>query len=177
MRCVRRSVSPEDKARYSSLICATLSSMPQVKTAGTILSYCALPDEVDLRELHDILLSEGKSICFPVCKSEGLMDAFIPVNNRWTKNAMGITEPERATSQYVTPDSIELILLPCLAFDCSCARLGQGGGYYDRYVPHAINAKTIAVAFEAQRVKSIPLIPGQDILPEVVVTEKEIYSR
>ena len=87
--------------------------------------------------------------------------------NRW-----GIREP-RATA-VIDPDEFDLVLVPGLAFTRDGARLGMGGGYYDRWLAHT-NAKTLGICAEAFLVTQIPLTPN-DVTVDAVVTETARYT-
>jgi 5-formyltetrahydrofolate cyclo-ligase len=79
-----------------------------------------------------------------------------------------------AASELVAPEEIDLVLVPCVAFDKNRNRLGHGAGYYDRYLPLCTRAKCIAVAFEAQRLPRV-VTDAHDRRMDAVVTEKKIY--
>lgn len=57
----------------------------------------------------------------------------------------GIPEPQ---SGYVDPETIDVVLVPMVGF-CGTARLGYGGGYYDRFLPKT-GALRIGIAFDEQ---------------------------
>ena len=83
----------------------------------------------------------------------------------------------------VVPDSheIELMILPGVGFSLDGARLGQGGGYYDRTLRAARSrAKAplgVGVGFEAQIVANLPVTPSDESV-DVLVTEKRlVYCR
>ena len=70
----------------------------------------------------------------------------------------------------------ELLIVPIVAFDRSGARLGYGGGYYDRSLEQLRRRKpTIAVgfAYSSQEVEKVP-IERTDQQLDMVVTENEI---
>ena len=177
IRSARRSLPRNLRDEYSQRICNSLTNIECIKSAQIIMSYSAMPDEVNLAPLHNDLVSEGKRLCFPFCVKNGIMTALFPEYGVWKKNSMGIDEPDPEHSRLILPEEIDLVLIPCLAFDSSRARLGQGGGYYDRFLPKAFNAVKIGVAFEVQHIANVPIVPGQDIYPELIVTENAIYSR
>ncbi len=77
-----------------------------------------------------VYLTEINSIvCVPVVCGPGLPLKF----RQWMpgipliRNAFGTSIPE--SGDLVEPD---LLIVPVVAFDSACARLGYGGGFYDR---------------------------------------------
>lgn len=69
------------------------------------------------------------------------------IDSRWK-----IPEPDPATSLKISPQEIDAVLIPLLAFDQNGYRVGYGGGYYDRFLPQC-SANTVKVGlsyFEAE---------------------------
>ena len=68
-----------------------------------------------------------------------------------------------------------LVIMPGVAFDKNCNRIGYGKGFYDKFLMKHPNARRMALAFELQR---IPLIPtdAYDIRPHCLITEEMIYD-
>ncbi|KAL3771740.1 hypothetical protein ACHAWU_010051 [Discostella pseudostelligera] len=52
----------------------------------------------------------------------------------WPRNKWGIPEPPLTTTNVAKPGDIDLLIVPGLAFDTNGHRLGQGKGYYDRFI-------------------------------------------
>ena len=67
----------------------------------------------------------------------------------------GILEPLPSAPE-ITPDNLDTLICPGIAFSPSGIRLGQGGGYYDRYLAKTINARLIGVAFDLQIQDMLP---------------------
>lgn len=80
---------------------------------------------------------------------------FIRVNHHTLlkPGAFGILEPE---GDAVAPSEIETIICPGLAFTTKGHRLGQGGGFYDRFLLKATQATTIGVGFSCQLIENLP---------------------
>ena len=77
----------------------------------------------------------------------------------------------------VPVEELDLILVPGVAFDKKCNRLGRGGGFYDRFldsVPPIV--KTCGVSFEAQVVRLVPTRPHDRAL-DAVITESRLILR
>lgn len=68
----------------------------------------------------------------------------------------------------------EVILIPLVAFNEKCFRIGYGGGFYDKYLKNKSILK-IGIAFEMQKIDFIP--ENHDIQLNYIFTEKRIYRK
>ena len=73
------------------------------------------------------------------------------------------------------PEQLDLVLVPCTAFDADCFRVGMGKGYYDRYLPRCTKAAKIGIALEVQRVPRAA-VDAHDQRLDAFVTERGIYT-
>ena len=167
----RAALTPEEREQASAAICRRLLEMPRVQQAKTVLSYRALPEEVDLSLLNDALRQRGVRLCFPVSLAGGVLQAWEP--GSWKQGRYGIWEPDRGDSVQVAPEELDLVLAPCVGFDKKRDRLGHGAGYYDRFLPQT-RAAAVAVAFEAQK---LPRVAADrfDRAMDAIVTEERVY--
>lgn len=169
----RQALSPAERAAYSRRICEQLLALPEMEAAATVMSYCARPEEAALSALHEALWARGKRLCFPVTQERGGMEAVCcAASGPWKTGAYGIREP--AGEHYVLPEEIDLIILPCVAFDETGTRLGWGGGYYDRYLARGTGALRIGAAFEVQRMAALPRAQW-DVPLSLLVTEEGVW--
>ena len=166
----REGLSPAERAARSEAICAQIRGTEAYRRAKTVLVYSAVGAEVDLSGL----LSDAKRFCFPCCVSKAEMEAMLP--GGWKTGAFGIREPDPARSELIDPAEIDLVLAPCAGFDEDGNRVGMGAGYYDRYLPQCVNAKVIAVAFEAQKLEAV-FTGKYDRTMDYIVTEERVYKR
>ncbi len=160
-----------DKDILSKEICERLVGLEEYKNAKNILCYASFTGEVDTKELLDRILKDGKNLFLPRCDVKNHTMQAIEVNALSTlkKGAYGIAEP---SGEGTAPEKLDLVIVPLVGFDRKKARLGYGGGYYDRFLPET-NAVRIAIAFSNQEVSEIP-IEKTDALLDIVVTEKEV---
>jgi len=86
-----------------------------------------------------------------------------------------ICQIRKKTAPNLLPEALDLVLVPCTAFDADCFRVGMGKGYYDRYLPRCKNAVKIGIAFEAQRVEHAA-VDEHDQRLDAYVTERGIYK-
>jgi 5-formyltetrahydrofolate cyclo-ligase len=82
---------------------------------------------------------------------------------------LGIPQPDPSTP-VVPLDSIDVFLVPGLAFDLEGERLGWGRGHYDRTLVRAPEALRVGYAFELQVVDRVP-VGADDQRIDVLVTE------
>lgn len=169
-----RELGEQKRLEYSLEICRRLLALPEIRLARHILSYMATPLEVDLGMLNTELAGMGKTAAFPAVLGDGFMEArVLGADGRLRRGSFGIREPEGG--DILPPEDIELVLVPCLAFDKGCMRLGHGAGYYDRYLPRCKNALFISPAFEAQKLERV-CAEGHDCRLHAVVTERRVYK-
>ena len=88
-------------------------------------------------------------------------------------SSMGISEPDTDTAEYVKPEELAAVIVPCVGFDGRRARLGHGAGYYDRYLPYCVNAVMIMAAFEEQRLNAV-CESEYDLRPDMLVTDSGV---
>lgn len=85
----------------------------------------------------------------------------------------GILEPTNETE--IDVSQIDLILIPGVAFDKNGYRLGYGGGFYDRLLPHFKEKPVIALAFDLQVIKVVPR-EAHDRKVSMLLTESTIID-
>lgn len=64
---------------------------------------------------------------------------------------------ELSDQPYVSPDNLDFLVCPCVAFDGEGNRLGYGAGNYDRYLSQLTHCRVLGVAFSEQCLDSIPV--------------------
>ena len=170
----RRALAPETRAAANAALCARLAALPSFRQARTILLYAAFGGEADLATLTETARGLGKTLAYPVCGENFSLTAAVPGEDGWEAGAYGIRTPILTKSRLLAPEELDLVLVPCTAFDAACRRVGMGKGYYDRYLPRCQNAVTLGVAFEVQRVERAAADP-HDWQLDSYATEEKIY--
>lgn len=163
----KRQFSGEQLDKLSRCIMERLLAHPKIQTAGTILIYHSLPDEVSTHNIIDTLLDKGKTIVLPAVISDGMMELRLYTGPQDLKEgAFHIKEP--SGERYTDLENIDVAVIPGLAFDTHNNRLGRGKGYYDRFLPSLSHTYKIGVCFDFQKLENIPVdandIPMDEVL-------------
>jgi 5-formyltetrahydrofolate cyclo-ligase len=130
--------------------------------------YSALPDEVPTQSLIDGLVAQGKTVLLPRVVSDTDMELrhYTGPHDLQT-GAFGILEP---TGQLFTDyATIDVAIIPGMAFDAAGHRLGRGKGYYDRFLSRIPHAYKIGLCFSWQMVDSVPS-NQHDVVMDAVVS-------
>ena len=135
--------------------------------AHNILLYYSLPDEVYTHDFIDKWCKE-KNILLPVVVGDNLELRQYTSPKDLRIGAYHILEP--VGEKWNKLNEIDLCIIPGVAFDHECRRLGRGKGYYDRLLP-LLNSYKIGICFEFQLISTIPEEPF-DIRMDAVWTEK-----
>ena len=123
--------------------------------AGSIVGgYHALVDEADPSQLLAALVEQACHVAFPrvAARDAPLEFHSVPDGEVLQPGTFGVREP-LAHWPRVLPD---LLLVPLLAFDAEGARLGYGGGFYDRTLAAMPAVPAIGIAYAGQQVAFIP---------------------
>ena len=162
VRQALRSMDPGNRAEEAVAIRNALRTWPAWVGARTVLGFLTLAAEVDLRPLLAEAIGRGVMVAVPVSDADGSMRpcrlASLEAADLET-DAMGIAVPRRR--EPVATDSIDVVIVPGLAFDPQGRRLGRGGGFYDRFLPSVPRkAATVGVCFGLKRVEAVPAGPS-----------------
>lgn len=166
---LRECLVPEDAIAASSAVCKRLARFPPLQRADTVMAYLAIRNEIDVRGLFDLL----PDIRWTLPRVDGRRMAVHFYNpRRLLRHRFGMLEPA-PDQPTVTPDEIDVVLVPGVAFDRQGGRLGYGGGYYDRFLPRT-RALRIGVSHSACLIDELPC-EAHDARMEWVVTPSELF--
>ena len=87
-----------------------------------------------------------------------------------------LTLGDLSSTALLPGEPFDVIIVPLVAFDEQCNRLGRGGGWYDRFLAMQPQAQTIGLAYEFQQVSALPTEP-HDIALDHVITEARVVTR
>ena len=186
MRAERRNVAPSVRRSASQTVCARILDREDVKGAlaakRPFAVYLASPQEIDLAPLIEHLWAVGCPVLVPAWRNGSYALESYSQKTTLIQGPMGILEPApkgavpNDSAGSVPNDSAGSVpkvwVVPGLAFTRKGARLGYGGGWYDRFLAAADpSAVFLGVAYPFQMVEELPSEPHDIQLTDVVVAE------
>lgn len=173
----RQQMAEDERVRLSQAITARLADMDDYRAAGTVLAYMNFGAEFSAGIFAQQVLHDGKRVLLPkVNRLTNELDIY-QVTDLLSDLAPGmwnISEPlvERC-ARVDALEEIDFILLPGVAFGRDGARLGYGGGFYDKLLARLTHHPAlVAGAYTVQIVEGIPQ-EATDRKIEWLVTESE----
>lgn len=167
IRLQKRQYNNEQLTEMSVPIIQRLAMHPRVVVADTLLIYYSLDDEVNTHQFINTLVERGKKVLLPAVISdteielreyhgakdllEGFFNIMEPIGNTF--------------NDYST---IDVAIVPGMAFDSRGNRLGRGKGYYDRFLSKIPDTYKIGLCFGFQKLPGIPTEENDVRMDEVI---------
>jgi len=174
----RRGLSPVEALGRSAAVATAVLQLPAFHEAETVMAYVAVRNEVATGGIIRYALAAGKRVAVPVTdpRSRTMVAAALRAYpGKMVRGAFGIPEPAPGTYAVVAPETIDLVLVPGVAFDTRGYRLGYGCGCYDRFLPVAGRAVTAGLAYAFQLCPTVYPAP-HDYRLHLVISEEEIIK-
>jgi len=188
--------SVRDIDTQSEAVLESISSI--VRDSENISIYINMPER-ELRtypNILNLLFENDKNVFVPKVmgsKSEDMLmvrvDSLTDIKDSFRLNSWGILEPENVSNREDACESgrVDLVIVPGVAFDEKCRRLGHGRGYYDSFLTRLNHkrallslppARTIGVALREQLItdQEVP-VDENDIPLDAVVTPDRVIWR
>lgn len=157
----------EDQSLFSAFL-----SLPELESAHTVFLFYGVGTEPETALLIPALLERGKRVALPRLVAQHGMQVHLYCPDRpLVPHPFGLLEPDEDCPP-VSPEQIDLTLVPALCYDRNGFRLGLGGGYYDRWLPQ-YRGVTVGLCREQLLHGQLPTQP-HDRPVDVVITPREI---
>ncbi len=170
----KRQALPQSVWREKSdRICQHLQSFPLFQEAKTILAYLSIRQEPDLTSLFTANRQWG----FCRCLGQSLAWHAWQPGDKLKAGAYGILEPD-PDAPSLSPNEVDLILVPAIACDYQGYRLGYGGGFYDRLLntPQWANIPTIGIIFNFAYLPQLPTDPWDKPLHQICTEVRNRFN-
>jgi 5-formyltetrahydrofolate cyclo-ligase len=171
----RDALPSDERVRLSALVCARAAALPELRDAATVMLFASFRSEIDTAPLVRSCLGRGKTVALPRVLGPRALEA-VRIEDPATDlvpGVWGIPEP-RPGLTVLSPETIDAVFLPGVAFSAAGARCGYGGGFYDAFLGRLVpDTPRIALAFEVQVLDEVPC-EAHDLTVDAVVTEARL---
>lgn len=165
----KRQYTSEELLQMSDEVFSVLEITGTFRDASIIFIYNAMPDEVSTQAFIEKWKSE-KQFYLPVVKDDRLVFRKLEDSTVFEKSKIGVNEP--IGDDFINFAKVDMVIVPGMAFDRKCNRLGRGKGYYDRFLAN-IKAPKVGICFDFQLKDQIPA-DDRDIKMDMIVGENEL---
>jgi len=177
---LRNGIESNQRGLWDQLIFERAHKVRSFQVAKRVHIYRSVRDEVETSPFIEYAWGTGKDVYVPIT-ALGLAvmhHCKITWRTAWREDAFGIPEPiPESPDDVITSDAFfdeySAVIVPLVAFDRQCHRLGYGKGYYDRFLNNSA-ASTIGLAYEVQRVPSVEA-EAHDVALSCVATQERWY--
>jgi len=160
VRETRKSLTAAEVREKSEAIKKKLFLMPEFRDAKTVCFYVSFRNEVDTHEMLVEAKHLDKKVALPYTNPEtNRLELYeMTIFDELKENALGILEPVPQKENLILEETVDLFIVPGVAFDKYNHRVGYGKGFYDKLLVRARKgAETIGLAFGCQMVDEIPV--------------------
>lgn len=166
---LRASIPTAKKSAMDAALCRALAAHTSFLECDVLLCFFPVRDEPDLTALYRLARERGKKTAFPRCTGKQMTFHLVQSESELETGRFGIpTPPENAP--LVACDTRTLCIVPALAAAKDGARLGYGGGFYDRFLEHFAGTAILPI-YSALLCDALPR-EKTDLTIPYILTEK-----
>jgi 5-formyltetrahydrofolate cyclo-ligase len=173
----RAAMSPEEREAAADALASSVLALVSAAGARTVACYVSMGSEPGTRPLLDSLRGRGVRVLLPVLLPDNDLDwADYEGADHLAPARLGLLEPTGPRLGPAAVVSADIVLLPGLAVDeTTGARLGRGGGSYDRVLARLAAsgspARLVTLLFDSELVADLP-VEAHDRQVDAVVTPR-----
>ncbi len=154
----RDAIAPQRRALIARRISERIRENTLYQTHRVLLSYAGIGSELDLTQLHECALADGKVLAFPRLVGKEMHFHSVQSLSQLEVGRFGIRTPAEHAPE-ILDFSDALCIVPALICDLHGHRLGWGGGYYDRFLSKVGKLDTLCAVYD-------------DLIQEVITAEE-----
>ncbi len=174
LRQERSQLEAEVKRKWDDQLFQHLQGLSVYQQARSVMLYLATAPEVDTWPILDDCWQRGMAVSVPkvLGRQRGMQAQRIDSLQQLRPGVMGIMEPTSGCA--VDPVTLDLVIVPGLAFDQCGYRLGYGAGYYDRFLAD-VKGAAVGLVYGCF-VQPLPLDPW-DLPVDWMLTENGVLKK
>ena len=153
IRQLKRAMTEVEIQATSQRLGILFAASEAYQQAKTIYGYLPYNQEVRTTQMLQKALDDGKRIAVPKCYGDEMRFIYLDDLSLVEKGYCGIPEP--IADGPIADDPTALVLMPGLAFTKDGARMGYGGGFYDKFLAAEPNHPTLALCYDFQMVEHL----------------------
>jgi 5-formyltetrahydrofolate cyclo-ligase len=157
LRANRATLPDADRARETAASVLALRTWLDERQPPALAAYLAVRSELDLADLIHGEWAASKTVWLPRIVDEELVWHPISDRSELHPGSYHIPEPDPERSRAAKPPAGTVVLIPGIGFGSDGRRLGQGGGYFDRWLARVSGVIAIGIGFSCQRCDDLPL--------------------
>lgn len=162
--CIRASMEIQQRFLYSDLF----------QRARCLALYSAIHNEVLTETVSIRAIESGKTLVYPRIKNNDLVFVEVRSSDDLAPGAFGVLEPQGDNT--IPADSLDLVIVPGVAFDLVGHRLGYGRGFYDRALAVCrADCVKLGFAYDSQLLAALPAAEHDQTL-SVLMTESRTLN-
>ncbi|MBW1643067.1 MAG: 5-formyltetrahydrofolate cyclo-ligase [Deltaproteobacteria bacterium] len=173
-------ISDKDLSKRTKLIENNLFELANFLESSIALLYMGKEGEVASNSILERCFELKKIVVLPAFNNEQYDMKLMKVDNLKTDLMLGkrgVLEPNINRCKIVPIESIDIAIIPGLAFDEKGGRVGTGEGYYDRFIPKLSNTtRKVALALDKQIIQQVPM-DSHDKHVDIIVTDERIIYK
>ncbi len=173
-RLLRNSIERKEQTQRQKKLDLQIKQFFSTATKGFWGGYWPQSQEVSLLSVMNELKKNGIEFCFPRINASSHNMDFHRITQEMESHPLGFLQP-KASCPLMAKSEMEGFLLPLLAFDSRGTRLGQGKGYYDRYL-NEYSGIIAGLAFSWQFSREILPKETHDKTLTHSITEEKIWN-
>lgn len=168
MFALRAAFPATDKQQHDDFICKKLLQFVEATGTATVHTYLPMGDEVDIFPFIEAMLERGLTVVVPKSLKGRRMENL--VLRSLSELEAGIYGTSHPASGLVYVGSYDLFIVPGLAFDRQCNRIGYGAGYYDAFLGCEATGYKLGIGYPFQLLEALPS-EAQDVRLDGVLCE------
>lgn len=171
---IRSEFSFSDKKIADQQILTRLINSHLYKKADLILIYVSADSEVDTRFIINYALKDRKTVAVPFCSGKNMLFGKIECFDELVCGKYGILTVDEPYKKIISDFKNALCIVPGICFDLNGARIGYGGGFYDRFLAEN-KVCTVGLCFQKCICSKIPF-DEHDIKIDYILTENYLIK-